>query len=153
MWSDLYPEDIWALERLLSYYLYTSNEIDKAISSAQRILEIDPSQYVYLQVLGRMYKQSGNYEQALKYYRQYAGYFPEDVESFSAIGNVYKNMGDFDKAKEFYDKALLLEPSNSETIISLADLDAQKGHFLEAERQFDVDGNKRTLVTYINELH
>jgi tetratricopeptide (TPR) repeat protein len=137
MWTDLYPEDIEGHKKLCSFYLNNANQIDMAISEVEKILEIDPSQYNYLQVLGNMYKKTGNYEQALKYYEQYSKHFPENVESFISFGSIYETIGDFTKALNYYEKALLFDPDNSDILIHLADIEKKTGNFLKAEEKYN----------------
>ena len=147
MWSDLYPEDIVAHSQLYSFYHSTSNEIDLAILEVERILEIDPAQYKYLLVLGDLYKETGKYDEAIRYYEYYAKIFPKTAKSFSKIGRVYERMGKFDEAKNYYEKAMLLDPGDIYIINDLGDIEKKSGNFIEAEKQYkEALGESQTSI-------
>ncbi|MCD4665081.1 MAG: tetratricopeptide repeat protein, partial [Bacteroidales bacterium] len=136
MWVDLFPEDILAHKYLYSSYRHSTSEIDKAIGEIERILEIDPTQYDFIQVLGGLYKSIGEYDNALEYYQLYAKHFPNVPKSFSSIGSLHETMGKFKEAREFYEKALLLDPGDSDIMVDIADIEEKLGNFIEAEQQY-----------------
>ena len=86
--------------------------------------------------IGSIYKEKGDYEEALKYYKQYAEKFPNKYESFTAIGGLYRTLGDYEQAKLNYEKASIIEPEKISVLRSLAGLETNRGHFEQALDQY-----------------
>jgi len=135
MWTEMYPEDINAHNRLADFY-ERENQLDKAISCYTRILEIAPEQYRNLHLIGDLYIQKQNYERALEYFEQYADQFPNEPLSFTRLGEFYETQGDYERAKVNYEKALLLDSEEIATMINLADIERKTGNFDQAIEQY-----------------
>ena len=129
---ELLPDDIEGRAQLASLVLLLENDRDAAAAQYERILEIDPTQYEYLQQLGTIAQAKGEFQQAIGYYEQYATQFPDDPDSYKALASVYRVLGEHEQAKDSYDRALLAEPDNISVLTSLAQLERHFGNF-EAE--------------------
>ena len=66
MGVELSPEDVDARVQLASMYMLR-NERDDAIAQFQKILEIDTTQYEYLQQLGSLCESEGRVAEAISY--------------------------------------------------------------------------------------
>ncbi len=131
MWTKLYPDDIIAHDWLSSYYRQ-SNQLNLAIDVNLYIFELDPQCSYLLLDIGDLYKQKGDFDEALTYYDRYEKQFPENHLSYEKIADLYFTIGDDQKAKLFYDKALLIIPEDIYIQISLIDIEIRRGHFESA---------------------
>jgi len=78
---ELYPDDITTY-KLLAQLLMAQNLFDEQIDVYISILKLDPTQYEILKDIGSIYEKKGKFEEALKYYDQYAVQLPEDFKSY-----------------------------------------------------------------------
>jgi tetratricopeptide (TPR) repeat protein len=131
----LYPRDINAYS-LLALILELKGQHDEALDLYKRMLTIDSRRYEVLQSMGNLHETRGDLQQALTFYRKYAGHFPKDPASFIPIGHLYEKMGDLHRAKSQYEKALLLKPDDIQVLVKLADIEAASGHFENAHQQY-----------------
>lgn len=138
MFSELFPDDKAA--HLLWFQLYmAAGERDEAISAAQRVLELDPSEYDLLPAIGALYEAQGDVEEAERYYEQYAEVAPSDPRAFDNLGDLNRRQGDHDRARQYYERALALEPGDVPVLTALArnataigDFEAAQTHLAEA---------------------
>ncbi|MCK4695560.1 MAG: tetratricopeptide repeat protein, partial [Candidatus Cloacimonetes bacterium] len=101
------------------------------------ILKIDPTQFELMKKIGSLYEKKREFEEALKYYEQYADQFPENSSSYTTIGDLYKSFGNYQQAKKFYGKAILLEPEKISILISLANIEEISGNFQNTLEQYE----------------
>ncbi|MCK4695561.1 MAG: hypothetical protein KAT74_07350, partial [Candidatus Cloacimonetes bacterium] len=71
MWTKLYPDDIDA-HSFLAYYYRHSDQINLAINEYLHIFELDPLLYTSLLIIGDLYVEKGEFDDALTYYDRYA---------------------------------------------------------------------------------
>lgn len=135
MLIQLYPEDLTA-HSLLAFYLINEHQLDEAITTYRRMLEIDPGRYEIFEKIGDLYETKGEPGKALDSFKKYAEHFPGDPESFTLIGGLYRQMGNHEQAKGYYEKALLLKQDDKDILIALAEIEADLGHMDKASQQF-----------------
>jgi FimV-like protein len=131
MWSELYPDDLAAHSVRAQLYAQ-AGELERAIESYERILELDPGQFDALRVIGEAYTQLGQYEAAESYYQQYAERFPDDARSFTPLGDLARLKGDHAEAKQHFERAQLLESGDVAVISDLAWAEYNLGDFERA---------------------
>ncbi len=106
----LYPDD----PLLLNNYAYSLAErgfdLDRAMEMSRKSLEIDSLNSSYLDTLGWIYFQLGDYENAKFYINLAIEQGSESAEVLEHMGDVYLKLNDKDKAKEYYKKAFEKEP-------------------------------------------
>jgi tetratricopeptide (TPR) repeat protein len=87
-WVELYPEEVNA-HILLAEQYGLLDQRESEVAEYRKILSLDPAQYDFLLRLGEICKYEGKFEEALEYYRQYAGALPNDSKSYIELGNLY----------------------------------------------------------------
>ena len=135
-WAELYPDDIRAHEVLAMRYMIL-NQKENELAEYEEILNLDPGGYDYLLTIGDIHKNQGRFDEALKYYRQYADHFPDNSKSYTNLGSLYNKYGDFEQATKFYNKALPIEPDDISTRLSLGSIKEELGEFDEAMDDFN----------------
>ncbi|MFQ5729340.1 MAG: tetratricopeptide repeat protein, partial [Waddliaceae bacterium] len=135
LFVTLYPQDPQGSYEL-AYHYGRMNRPDLAIAEYQRILELDPGSHFNLRNIGDLFKEKGEYEQALKYYEYYAEIYPHESRSFTAIGDVYRSIGEHEQANAYYKKARLIEPESVPILLDLAGIEVRMGNFVEAEQRY-----------------
>ena len=136
IWAELFPDDIQAHTALATIYV-SRNQMKLAIQECEKVLELDPEQYDYLIEIGKLHRQSGNYQQAREFFGRYSKEFPSDPGVVALIGDVFLSEGNHEQAKAHYEKACLLSPEETEFQIRLAELSARLGNSEESERLFN----------------
>ncbi len=132
MFSELFPEDKTA--HLLWYELHLgAGEREEAIAAAQRVLELDPSEYDLLPAIGALYEAQGDVQEAGRYYEQFSEVAPRDPRAFDNLGDLNRRQGNHDRAREYYERALALEPGDVPVLTDLARTETAIGEFDRAE--------------------
>lgn len=94
----------------LGYMLVLEGEhLDKAESAIKKALELDPDNGAYLDSLGWLEYQRGNYQKALHYLlkaeKKINPQDPANYEIYDHIGDAYHQLGQLDKALTFWRRA------------------------------------------------
>ncbi|MBC8230863.1 tetratricopeptide repeat protein [bacterium] len=105
---ELYPDDTVARSNLIAAYI-NREQLDKAITEYNKLIEIAPEPSKYYHDIGKVYLDKGVFDEALKYYQRYADEFPDEARSFKKLAELYEAMGDIQQAKTASERALLLE--------------------------------------------
>ncbi len=101
-----------ALFYLAQTYGYMDNHSNERISSLLEIINNYPSsKFLQLSIseIAETYKSNGNFDQALKYYKQIVFDYPNSVLVLDAkmnIGDIYYKKGDFTKSEQYYMEVL-----------------------------------------------
>lgn len=116
-------------------------QIDKAVNSFHKALEVDPRCRPALNALGTLYERTGNWPFALEMLQQeahVAGHTPEAVALLHRMGKIHEDMlQDTASARGCYQQALAIEPGH------LPSLRALKGI---QEQEQDWAGYEQTLL-------
>ncbi|MEO8505488.1 MAG: tetratricopeptide repeat protein [Acidobacteriota bacterium] len=107
------PDNASALN-YLGYMLAEHGEnLQEALSMAERAVELDPDNGAYVDSLGWAHFQLGQYDRARQYLERAAGLMPEDPTVCEHLGDTYAKVGDTQKARSTYRKVLDLGGENS----------------------------------------
>ncbi len=100
-------------------YAYSLSErgvdMRRAKIMTERALASDPENASYLDTMGWIYFQLGNYEKARTYIRQSLEQDDQSATVYEHLGDVYEKLGEHSRAAEAWEKALLLEPDRPST--------------------------------------
>ena len=92
--------------------------LDQALASTLKSLDLKPDNPNAHMNLGWIYKELGNLDQALASTLKSLDLKPDNPNAHINLGGIYKDQGDFDKAKESYEKAYELEPTIENACLS-----------------------------------
>lgn len=79
-----------------------------------------------LRETANFYRSEGNFESALRIYKQSAELNPNDYISLYWIGEIYKQSANYDLAKEYFSKAISLSPDFKSANDALFEIDQEK---------------------------
>ena len=102
--------------------------INEAYTYLSRSLEIYPEYFPPLDLLGRLYFESGNYKESIKFYTYCIERKPNDtkfVENIHIIGNKLVNEGLYQEAFDAFEKALGYLPNEKRYLLSAAQVSAR----------------------------
>ncbi|NQT27604.1 tetratricopeptide repeat protein [candidate division KSB1 bacterium] len=99
--------------------------LDDALDMAKRALEQQPENGAYLDTVGWIYFQLGDYPKAVEHIQRALVIRPEHVEVMGHLGEVYGKMGQTEEAARVLNHALTLEPDNPEIQQLLENLEAK----------------------------
>ncbi len=103
---------------LLNNYSYSlsvrGEKLDMALEMAQRALEQEPDNGAYLDTIGWIYFQLGDYQKALQYIQEAVQVREDSAEVLEHLGDVYYKLNQPDKAREYWQKALEKDPDNEQ---------------------------------------
>ncbi|MBU2258244.1 MAG: CHAT domain-containing protein, partial [Candidatus Omnitrophica bacterium] len=105
-----------------SQRMFNQGRNEEAILASNRIIKQDPEFIAAYSLLGDTYQRQGRFNQALKYYFDYAAHSQKrnDKNNLAAaylkIGWLYQQMGEYVKAFDFYNKALSLSLENKDKL-------------------------------------
>lgn len=102
--------------RAYNYWGYMLAErgvkLELAVKLIERAIEISPGNGFYLDSLGWVYYQMGDYKKAKEILLQASKIQPEDPVILEHCGDVLMKLGEVKQAREFYEKALKINPDN-----------------------------------------
>lgn len=115
---NLEPQNHEVLD-LLGVLYFQAKKYDLALDYIKKAIEICPQVY-YLENLGKVYFEIGNFESAVEMYELLVKVFPNSYENQFNLAMAYKNSSQWEKAKLAYYKAIELNPKSQEAYFNLA---------------------------------
>ncbi|MEJ2163890.1 MAG: tetratricopeptide repeat protein [Desulfobacterales bacterium] len=117
---------------LLGVLSNQKQENKTAVDLITRAIEIHPNQPIYHNNLGNVYRDSGNFWQAIFCYQKALEIKPDFVEVYVNLGIAYHQIGDLDRAASTYQNAIMLKPDSAEAYYNLGNALKERGLFDEA---------------------
>ncbi len=108
--TSSYPKEKEPFVWLAWAYDWTG-QLDKAIASLRRAIEIDPGFAQAFNELGYRYINKGEYQNAVTSFKKYVELRPTEANSHDSLGDAYTRMGEYENALNAYNAALKLKPS------------------------------------------
>lgn len=136
MRTGVYPTDPAAWD-VLGIVNLNQGDFPGAIEAFETGLEIDPSSWGRVELLGRSYLNAGRPADAERAYERYAKRYPDRLTPIRAIGGLYLAAGDFTGATEQFERALLVDPADFQSLVALADIAERTGTFDRARDYYD----------------
>jgi len=153
-----------ALEYLVaSYGPDKLNDPDKAEPLIQQMIQLDPSDPANYFALGKMYEDSGRYDEAEQIFVKAREAKPDDPGVYMQLAGFYNRQGDFAKTIEALQQRATREPTNPEAHYTIATFywdkayrdfrltDDQKGQYAEQGLQA-VDKALRLNKDYVDAI-
>ncbi len=107
---------------------------EASIRELQRALEIDPTYYEALTLLGRAYEAQDRLAEAQQTYDRILRIRPNSWRSYNLFGMFYFNHGQYERAQNMFSNVIQLAPSNPAGYTNIAGVYLASGHYPEAER-------------------
>ena len=107
--------------------LYGAGEYSKAEGVLNGLIEKEPDNAGYHQLLGDIYKRDSKLDNALTEYKKAESLGAKSAELYKDIATTHKWLGNDQQAKEYYRKALNANPDDREARDDLAGMERGKG--------------------------
>jgi eukaryotic-like serine/threonine-protein kinase len=133
---EQYPDEKDALLNLGNRYLGMLHNPEKAITTFNRIIEIDPLHKQAYNSLAYAYDDAGNFAKALWAINQYISLVPEEANPYDSRADLYAHNGKLDEAIDSYRKAIEKKHDFDSAWRKLGGLYLLKGQYAEAEKCF-----------------
>ncbi len=121
--------DTQAIYSLMAKIYFETAEFEKASETAQKAYKLDKNNPQTLIVLGDLNCNQGNFQQALKYYKQAAAKNKKDFQSQIKEGIAWQKLSNDQKAKEIWEKTAKTYPQSWQSYYYLGlleETDAEK---------------------------
>ena len=124
---------------------------DPIIFWKESLKKFPQSIYPY-KVIGHMYVDRGNYDQAISYFRAGLGQEPNDVDLLNGLARAYKNKKDLKGAEDLLIQVIRLRPMDSVAYNNLGMVYFEKGEREEARSymQKALERNPQSVPAYSN---
>jgi len=134
--SEHAPEDPW-LHAQLAQIRQLTGELDEAVASAHRVVELVPSSSVGWSLLGLLHARRGQFEEAIPAFRRAVKLDPQDVWAMHNLALALAKLGRRDEAISQFRRALALKPRFGPAWLSLGLLLEEIGRNAEAQQCFE----------------
>jgi len=121
---------------LLGGLLYNEGEAEAALAEFVRVLDLDSTYVLALEMTARIHAERGRSEEALRWARRLAGRREETASAAVLHAVVAAREGRFPEAADAYERALRLEPENLDTLERLAGVFLLAHDYARAEQAF-----------------
>jgi arylsulfatase A-like enzyme/Flp pilus assembly protein TadD len=99
-------------------------------------LEISPNDPEGCHIAGQVYRQLGQYDEALKWFTRAASLGYQEAEAFAGIGSIYVIRKDYVRAEKAYRKALDIDPRSTTALLGLGTVYGEQNREAEAMKLF-----------------
>lgn len=117
--------------------LYQSGNLEQALSSTVKIIQIYPSYAKAHQLVGMIFMKAGDFTQARQAYSTALDLNSTDPEILNSFGNYYKQTAQFEEALNLYEKAINLRPEYTQAKINLGELYLKNQNPVKAAELFE----------------
>ncbi|MES1178847.1 MAG: tetratricopeptide repeat protein [Myxococcales bacterium] len=133
------------------------SDVNRAIDTYQKVLELDPDDLTALSRLDVLYQTAGNWQELLSILQHEAELTPDPTEAVSyqyRIAELYeKHLGDIDRSVELYREILNIQPDHPPTLSALEGIKNGKKAPLAAasvlEPVYDATGEYEKLISVL----
>ncbi len=109
----------WSIYYLLGYAYGELKEYNKAITTYQKAIEINPKNDDAYNNMGITYGNLKEYDKALTAYQKAIEINPQKDEAYNNMGIAYRNLKEYDKALTAYQKAIEINPKDDSAYNSM----------------------------------
>jgi tetratricopeptide (TPR) repeat protein len=131
--------------------MMAAGDLEGALAAAKAWREKDAYNLVVVRLLGDIYTELGDKEQARRTYSAIVELLPKDVESQRALATVLKQGGDLQGAYDRLSAAMKIKPDDVRMAFELADVAQRLGHADESIEGFErivANGTTSEAVRY-----
>ncbi|WND03034.1 tetratricopeptide repeat protein [Temperatibacter marinus] len=121
---------------LAAFEIQKKGQFDQAAQEYQSILKVEPKNVHALNLLGMIYLEQSNFENALPLIEKATRLQPNDPEAQNNLGLAYKGTGQVDKAAQAFHSSLQLAPKNPQALHNIGAINFEAGQYEEAIKLF-----------------
>ena len=116
------PEHLLDTYQFLGDAYYHQGNHEKAKTSYQRTIELDPRLERYFFNQGRSTFDADQFDLAIEPFSKFLLIYPEDTEATHLLGRSYEALGDAENALRLYTRTLELDPNHSDALMRSAQI-------------------------------
>ncbi len=131
-----FPSEDWALFKL-SVVCEKLGQIDEAIGSVEKYLQIKPDFAKGQLHLARCLYQKGDHAKALEIIDRLEPTYPDKLEILTERGQIMARTGNFAQARVFWKQILDQDPGHTATLFNFGQLEMESGNHEEAATYFE----------------
>lgn len=139
------------------YQLLKQNEINEAINSFNRILELDENNNYALVGLGDSERKRNNFNMAISYYNDCLNYHPGNNYALFGLADCYKALNQFRKAIDLWEQYLTHDDRNITVLTRVADAYRKIHDFKKSKELYlkvlDMEVNNAYALIGLGHLH
>ncbi|TDR22644.1 tetratricopeptide repeat protein [Marinicella litoralis] len=136
-WVKLYPKSADALQILGANYMVIGHRLDDALSTYQKLAELQEINSTALINQARIYRLKGEQANAIKALNAYLLSSPDKAEPHLEMASTYLQFGDIAAAKSHFEDASLMSFNDIDADLGLAKVMALEGRILDAIQALD----------------
>ena len=121
----------------IAYENHRKGNIDLAQSLYEKILKIDSNNFQTIFLLGSLFLQKRNFQEAIRFLNKAILIQPKHANSYHNLGYVFVELGELEKAKELFFKAIEIEPKHGDAHFNLANTYKQMRNFKKAKEFYE----------------
>jgi len=119
-----------------------SNNFDKTEILLKNVLNIEPNNFIALNIFGILLRIQNNHKKALAYFDRTIYIKPDFFEAWYNKGNIFQELKRYDEALNHYDKVIYLKPNYVEAWYN-------KGNILKELKRYDEALNNYDKAIYL----
>jgi tetratricopeptide (TPR) repeat protein len=137
LWAQVQPNSTDALASLaqLNIMWGTTDSLQKALDTFDRLLELDPKDYGIYRQKAEAEQQRGDLDAAADYLKIFLQHEPDSGAAHLQLANIYQALGDLEAAQVSLEDAAILSDNPLGSELGLARLMARRGLFTQAEER------------------
>jgi tetratricopeptide (TPR) repeat protein len=116
----------------VEFYKAHPPQLQEIVAAYREVLRERPDDPKILRILGRLYSQLSDRDNAVRFYQNALAVDPTDAQTAIALGDEYVMLEDWTSAAEAYRRALRIDPQNARAHSNLAYCYARMGRLEEA---------------------
>ncbi len=141
----LFPKDERAHNAIGNFLFFTEQDYERAISSYQEAININPKFASPYNMLGYALRQVGDYTGAEQAFQRYTERIPDQPNPYDSYAELLMKMGRYDESIASYEKALAIDPNFVASYIGIGTNRMFMGQFEDARWTFSkVEENARS---------
>ncbi|MCQ2249037.1 MAG: tetratricopeptide repeat protein [Treponema sp.] len=127
-----------------------ARDFDQAIRIYRGLLNTNPENMEYLNVLGDLYVKSGDDERALDYYKEIVRLDSNNVSALNNMGAIYRRLEQYDLSISVLERAVIIDDSNVQVYYNLGFTYKLMGNYDDAIQCFNtvVESNPRDVLAF-----
>ena len=121
----------------IAYENHKKGNLELAKSLYEKILKIDSNNFEAIFLLGSLFLQTRNFQEAIRYLNKCILIQPKHANSYQNLGYAFVEIGEFEKAKGLFFKAIEIEPNHADAYFNLANTFKQMRNFKKAQEFYE----------------
>ncbi len=121
----------------IAYENHRKGNLKLAQDLYEKILKIDSNNFEAVFLLGSLFLQTKNFQEAIHFLNKAISIQPKHANSYQNLGYAFVELGEFKKAEELFFKAIEIDPNHGDAHFNLANTYKQMRNFKKAQEFYE----------------